>query len=68
MLKQLYSYQLKVLVGVRWDRRDFLELNLYVYGGDNNRIIVYNMGEWPEREKKEIFRIILWTFVIKIKN
>ena len=45
MLKQLYSYQLKVLVGVRWDRRDFLELNLYVYGGDNNRIIVYNMGE-----------------------
>ena len=59
---------MKVLIGVGWDRREFLELNLHVYGGDDTRIIVYNMGEWPEREKKEIFRIILWTFVIKIKN
>ena len=59
---------MKVLVGVRWDRRELLELNLHVYGGDDTRIIVYNMGEWLEREKKEIFRIILWTFVIKIKN
>ena len=57
---------MKVLVGVGWDRRELLELNLHVYGGDDTRIIVYNMGEWPEGRK--ILRIILWTFVIKIKN
>ena len=29
--------------------RELLELNLHVYGGDDTRIIVYNMEEWPER-------------------
>ena len=29
--------------------RELLELNLHVHGGDDTRIIVYNMGEWLER-------------------
>ena len=58
---------MKVLVGVGWDRRELLELNLHMYGRDDTRIIVYNMEEWPEIER-EIFIIIIWTFVIKIKN
>ena len=48
-------------------RGEFLELNLRMYDGDDTRIIVYNMREWPER-KGDFFRIILWTFVIEIKN
>ena len=50
MVQQPYSYQLKVLVGVGWDRREYLELNLHVYGGDDTMIIVYNMREWLERK------------------
>ena len=46
--------------------RELLELNLHVYSGDDTRIVVYNMGEWPEGRGD--LRIILWTFVIKIKN
>ena len=41
---------MKVLVGVGLDRKEYLELNLYVYGGDDTMIIVYNMREWPERK------------------
>ena len=50
MVQQPYSYQLKVLVAIGWDRKEYLELNLYVYGGDDTMIIVYNMREWPERK------------------
>ena len=58
---------MKVLVGVGWDKREFLEPNLHVYGRDNTRIIVYSIEDWPkgkEEEKnrkknQEIFVIIL---------
>ena len=43
MVKQPYSYWLKVLWGVGCDKKEFLESNLHVYGGDDDRIIVYNM-------------------------
>ena len=49
MVKQPYNYQLKVLVDVGWDRREFLESNLHAYGQDDTRIIVYTMEEWPEK-------------------
>ena len=52
-LKQPYNYQLKVLGGVGWDKREFLEPNLHVYGRDDTRIIVYNMEGWPEEGGEE---------------
>ena len=35
-----------VMGGVGWDKKEFLESNLHVYGEDDNRIIVYNMERW----------------------
>ena len=48
MVKQPYRYYLKVLWGVEWDNKEFLEYNLHMYGGDDTRIIVYNMEMWLE--------------------
>ena len=31
----------------------FLESNLHVYGGDDNRMIVYYMERWPKRKERE---------------
>ena len=47
---------MKVLAGVGWDRREFLKPNLYMYGRDDTKIIVYSMEGWPKerREKKKI--------------
>ena len=50
-LKQPYNYYLKGLGGVRWDKKKFSNPNLHVYGGDDTRIIVYSMEEWPEGRK-----------------
>ena len=42
------------------DKKGFLEPNLHVYGGDDNRMRVYYMERWPKKrrektlEKKEI--------------
>ena len=35
-----------VLGGVGWDKKEFLESNLHVYGGDDTKIIGYNMERW----------------------
>ena len=48
MIKQPYSYQLRVLGSVGWDRKEFLESNLHVYGKDDTQIVVYNMEMWPK--------------------
>ena len=37
-----------VLGGVGWDKKEFLESNLHVYGGDDIKIVVYSMGSWPK--------------------
>ena len=37
-----------VLGGVRWDKKEFLESNLHVYGRDDTKIVVYSMGRWPK--------------------
>ena len=29
--------------------KEFLESNLHVYGGDDNKIIIYNMGRWLKK-------------------
>ena len=33
-----------VLGGVGWDRKEFPESNLQVYGRDDTKIVVYSMG------------------------
>ena len=33
-----------VLGGVGWDRKEFPESNLHVYGKDDTKIVVYSMG------------------------
>ena len=44
-----------VLGGVGWDKKEFLESNLHVYGRDDTKIVVYSMGRWPkERDRKKI--------------
>ena len=35
-----------VLGGVGWDKKEFPESNLHVYGRDDTKIIVYNMERW----------------------
>ena len=35
-----------VLGGVVWDKKEFFESNLHVYGGDNTKIVVYSIGRW----------------------
>ena len=44
-----------VLGGVGWDKKEFLESNLHVYGRDDTKIIVYNMEMWLKegRNKKK---------------
>ena len=40
---------------MRWDREKFPEPNLYVYGKDDTKIMVYNMRKWPkERGSKDL--------------
>ena len=43
-----------VLGGVGWDRKEFLESNLHVYGRDDTMIVVYSMGRCAKKggEKK----------------
>ena len=45
-----------VLGDVRWDRKEFSESNLHVYGRDDTKIVVYSMGRCTkkgEEQKKE---------------
>ena len=52
---------MKGLGGVGWDKKEFPDPNLHVYGRDDIRIRVYSMEGWPkvkggrERKKEEIF-------------
>ena len=42
-----------VLRGVGWDKKEFLESNLHVYGRDDTKIVVYNMERWPKGKGPE---------------
>ena len=42
-----------VLGGVGWDKKKFIESNLHVYGGDDIKVVVYNMGRWPKKSREE---------------
>ena len=44
-----------VMGGVGWDKKEFLESNLYVYGKDDTKIVIYSMGRCTKKrgwEKK----------------
>ena len=43
-----------VLESVGWDRKEFPESNLHVYGRDDTKIIVYNMERWLKEEGHKI--------------
>ena len=45
-----------VLGGVGWDKNEFLESNLHVYGRDDTKIVVYSMGRWPKRRDRKKLR------------
>ena len=55
MVKLLYNYWLMVLGGVGWDRKEFSESNLHVYGRDDTKIMVYSM-EIKKKRGEEIIR------------
>ena len=42
-----------VLEGVGWDKKEFSKSNLYVYGRDDTKIIVYNMENGHKRRGLE---------------
>ena len=37
-----------VLGGVGWDKKEFPKSNLYVYGKDDTKIVVYSIRRWPK--------------------
>ena len=42
-----------VLGGVGWDKKEFSKSNLYVYGRNDTKIIVYNMENGHKRRGLE---------------
>ena len=42
-----------VLGGVGWDKKEFPESNLHMYGRDDTKIIVYSMGRSTKNERKK---------------
>ena len=42
-----------VLGGVGWDRKEFLESNLHVYGRDDIKIVVYSMRRCTKKKIKK---------------
>ena len=51
MIEQPYSHLLRVQGDVGWDRKNFPEPNLHVYGKDDIEIMVYNMRRSPRKGK-----------------
>ena len=42
-----------VMGGVGWDKKEFLESDLYVYGKDDTKIVIYSMERCTKRKKKK---------------
>ena len=42
-----------ILGGVGWDKKEFPESNLHVYGKDDIQIVVYKMERWPKEKGSE---------------
>ena len=50
-----------ILGDVGWDKKEFLESNLHVYGRDDTKIIVYSMEKWPKerRGRSQVILVII---------
>ena len=64
MMKQSYSYWLKVPRSIGWDKKGFPESNLRVCGEDDTKIAVYNMEECIERRDRNSDTIDFWKKTI----
>ena len=42
-----------VMGGVGWDKKEFLESDLYVYGKDDTKIVIYSMGRCTKKRGKK---------------
>ena len=42
-----------ILGGVGWDKKEFLESKLHVYGRDDTMIVVYSMRRWHKGGESE---------------
>ena len=42
-----------ILGALGWDKKEFLESNLHVYGKDDTQIMVYKMERWPKEKELE---------------
>ena len=45
-----------VLGGVGWDKKEFLESNLHVYGKNDTKIVVYNMGRCNKKKDQKTIK------------
>ena len=52
-----------VLGGVEWDKKEFLESNLHVYGKDDAKIVIYSMGRWTKKRDRKKSRNIYKNIV-----
>jgi len=44
-----------VLGSVGWDKKEFPESNIHVYGRDDTKIVIYSLGRSPKRgDRKKI--------------
>ena len=57
-----------VLGGIGWDRKEFPESNLHVYGRDDTKIIVYSMKRKKKGEKKSLERKIFENNLLNAGN
>ena len=48
-----------VLEGVGWDKKEFPESNLHVYGRDDTKIVVYSMRRYTKKDREEEIKQIL---------
>ena len=58
-----------VLGGIEWDKKEFLESKLHMYGRDDTKMVVYSMGRWPKKGDRKNSRnpcnniVNSWNFV-----
>ena len=60
-----------VLGGVGWDRKKFLKSDLHVCGGDDTKIVVYNMGKNQGMEGQDyeiLYNLIVQTSQYNINS
>ena len=57
-----------VLEGVRWDKKEFLESNLHVYGRNDTKIVVYSMRRWTKEKERGEYQAIFCNKTVNFCN